>query len=182
MGKLNNRVAVVTGGGTGIGCNINLKLTKEGANVVICGRTLATLEKVAGEIEALGRRSLAIVTDVSAKSQVQKMVKQTIGTFGRIDILVNNAGIVHVVNLLDTSEEIWDDTINTNLKGTFFCIQAVAEYMIKNKYGKIINISSTAGRGSAFDDGPSYCASKAGVIQLTRNAAFELGPYNINVN
>ena len=182
MGKLNNKVAIVTGGGTGIGRTIALKFATEGADVVICSRNIANLDKVSKEIESLGRRSLAIAADISVKQQVEKMVKQTVDNFGQIDILVNNAGIVHVINLLDTSEEIWDETINTNLKGTFLCIQAVARYMIKKKYGKIINISSTAGRGSALDDGPSYCASKAGVIQLTQNAAFELGPYGINVN
>jgi len=182
VGKLNNKVAIVTGGGTGIGRTIALGFAAEGADVVICSRNIANLDKVSGEIESLGRRSLAIAADISDKQQIVVMVKQTVDTFGQIDILVNNAGIAHVINLLDTSEEIWDEIINTNLKGTFLCIQAVAGHMIKKKYGKIINISSVAGRGSGLDNGVSYCASKAGVIQVTQNAAFELGPYGINVN
>ncbi len=182
MGKLDQRVAIITGGGTGIGRSIALEFAKEGADVVISSRNMANLEKVAEEIKALGRRSLAIATDVSVKGQAQNMVKQTVDKFGKIDILVNNAAIIHVAMLLDTSEEVWDEVIDINLKGVFLCTQAVAKQMIEQRYGKIINISSICGRGGALGDGPSYCASKAGVIQLTQCAAFELGSYGINVN
>jgi len=182
MSKLDRRVAIVTGGGTGIGRSIALALAEEGADVVVCGRTLSNLEKVAEEIKALGRRFLAIATDVSVKKQVQNMVKQTVDELGGIDILVNNAAILHTDGLLDLSEEVWDEVIDIDLKGVFLCTQAVARQMIAQKYGKIINISSICGRGGALGDGPSYCVAKAGVIQLTQNAAFELGPYGINVN
>ena len=182
MGKLDRRVAIVTGGGTGIGRSIALEFAKEGADVVVCSRKKANLEKVAEEIKALGRRSLAVATDVSVKKQVQNMVKQTVDEFGRVDILVNNAATLHTTMLLDTSEEVWDEVIDINLKGVFLCTQAVARQMMEQKYGKIINISSICGRGGALGDGPSHCASKAGVIQLTQCAAFELGSYGINVN
>lgn len=182
MGKLEKRIAIVTGGGTGIGRSIALEFAKEGADVVVCSRNIANLEKIVEEIKALGRHSLAITTDVRVKEQVQNMLKQTIDKFGRIDILVNNAGILSIALIADMSEDVWDDVIDVNLKGVFLCIQAAARYMIDQRYGKIINISSISGRGGGLDDGAGYCASKAGVIQLTRCAAFELGSYGINVN
>jgi len=182
MGKLDKRISIVTGGGTGIGRSIALEFAREGSDVVVCSRNIANLEKVVDEIQALGRHSLAITTDVSVKEQVRNMVKQTIDKFGRIDILVNNAGILSTALIVDMSEDVWDDVIDINLKGVFLCIQAVARHMIDQRYGKIINISSISGRGGGLNDGASYCASKAGVIQLTKCAAFELGSYGINVN
>ena len=182
MDSLEKKVAIVTGGGTGIGRSIALEFAKEGASVVICGRRKTNLEKVAEEIKALGKRSLAVVTDVSVKSQVQGMVKQTVDSFGSIDILVNNAGIIHPAPLVEVTETEWDEVIDINLKGVFLCMQAVAPYMMKQKHGKIINISSICGRGGALADGAAYGASKAGVILLTQVAAWELGQYNINVN
>lgn len=182
MGKLEKRVAIVTGGGTGIGENIALEFAKEGADVVVTSRNIANLKKVSQKIEAFGRRSLAIAADVTVMEQVQSMVKKTTNEFGKIDILVNNAGLVRRVSLLDMSEEDWDIVIDTNLKGVFLCTQAVAEYMMKGGYGKIINISSVAGRGGAFSELGSYAAAKSGVIQLTKSYALLLGPYGINVN
>jgi 3-oxoacyl-[acyl-carrier protein] reductase len=182
MGKLDKKVAIVTGGGTGIGRAIALEFAKEGADVVICGRTMSNLKRVAGEIEALGRRCLAVQTDVSVKAHVQSLVKQTVDRFGRVDILVNNAAIIHPALLLAITEKDWDDVIDVNLKGVFLCTQAVAKHMMEQKSGKIINISSICGRGGALNDGAPYCSSKAGVILLTQVAAWELGPYGINVN
>jgi 3-oxoacyl-[acyl-carrier protein] reductase len=182
MGKLENKVAIITGGGTGIGRSISLTFANEGAKVVVGSRNITKLTEVVKEIKRLGQQSLAIATDVGVKQQVENLVHQTVHEFGRIDILVNNAGILHATGIMDTPEEVWDEVIDINLKGVFLCIQAAAKYMIKQQYGKIINIASISGRGGGLDDGPSYCTSKAGVIQLTQNAAFELGPKGFNVN
>jgi len=182
MGKLDKRVAIVTGGSTGIGRNIAMEFAKEGAKVVIGSRNVPNLEKVVEEIKALGGHCIGIATDVSVAEQVRNLAKQTVDNFGRIDILVNNAGICHSATLLEMTEEYWDEVLDVNLKGVFLCTQAVAGYMVKQKYGKIINISSNSGRGGGLDDYANYCVSKAGVIQLTKSSAFELGPYGINVN
>jgi len=182
MGKLDRRVAIITGGGTGIGRSIALEFAKEGADVVISSRNMANLKKVVTEIKALGRHSLAVAADVSVAEQVHNMVKQTVDKFGRIDILVNNAGILRSATLLEMTEQDWDEVLDINLKGVFLCTQAVARYMMEQRYGKIINITSIAGRGGGLDSCANYCVSKAGVIQLTKSSAFELAPYGINVN
>ena len=181
-GKLDQRVAIITGGGTGIGRSIALEFAKEGADVVISSRNMANLKKVVEEIKSLGGHSLAIAADVSVAQQVCNMVKQTVDKFGRIDILVNNAGIARSAMLLEMTEQDWDDVLDINLKGVFLCTQAAAKYMIEQRYGKIINISSIAGRGWNRPGRANYCVSKAGVIQLTKSAALELGPCGINVN
>jgi len=180
--SLEGKVGIVTGGGTGIGRGIALEFARAGADVVLCGRTLATLESVAEEVKVLGRRALAIPIDVSVKEQVQNMVKQTIDEFGKIDILVNNAGVGKKCLIVDMPEEDWDTVIDINLKGVFLCIQAVARHMMERKYGKIINISSVAGLRAPNEELSSYCAAKAGVELLTKSACLELAPHGINVN
>ncbi len=182
MGKLDNKIAVITGGGTNIGKGIALEFAKEGADVVVSSRSMANLEKMAEEIKSLGRRSLAIATDVRVKEQVQNMVKWTLDEFGRIDILVNNSGITRRALIVDMPQEDWDDVIATNLTGVFYCLQAVARQMMEQKYGKIINMSSISGVGGIAPTLANYSAAKAGVVQLTKVAARELGPYGINVN
>lgn len=182
MGRLDNKTALITGGGTGIGRNIALEFAKEGADVVVSSRNLANLDKVANEIKAMGRRSLAIAADVRVKKQVQNMVKRTIDELGRIDILVNNAAVLLRAELLDVTEKLWDDILDTNLKSVFLCTQAVAKYMIEQRYGKIINMSSVSGRGQNYPGLATYCASKAGIIELTKCYAKQLGPCGINVN
>jgi len=182
MGKLDQRVAIVTGGGTGMGRNIALEFAKAGADVVVTSRNPANLERVAGEVKALGRHSLAVTTDVSVAEQVRNMVEKTLGTFGRIDILVNSAGVSQRTLIMAMPEEEWDSIIDINLKGVFLCTKAVAKYMIEQKYGKIINISSLLGVRATRWGMSAYSASKAGVIQLTKASALEFAYYGINVN
>lgn len=182
MGKLDGKVAIITGGGTGIGRSIALTFAREGADIVACSRNKSTLHAVAREIQPLGRRCLAVATDVGVRSQVEKMVSETLAQFGRIDILVNNSGSVAISPISDMAEEDWDRVIRTNLKGTFLCIQAVSKAMMRQKSGKIINISSLAALRPPRAGMGAYCASKAGVDMLTRTATLELAPYGISVN
>ncbi len=182
MGKLDKKVAIITGGGTGIGQSIALTFAKEGADVVVCGRTMANLEGVVNEIKGIEKHVIAVQTDVSVKKQVQDMVKGTIEEFGQVDILVNNAGVARRGLIVDISEEDWDYILDINLKGTFLCIQAVAKHMMERKCGKIINISSIAGIRCIFPSVASYCVSKAGINLLTKAATLELAPYGISVN
>jgi len=180
--KLEGKKAIVTGGGTGIGKAIALEFASAGADIVVCSRNIQNIEKVRDEITALGRDSLAISMDVRVKEQVDNMVQKVIDEFGRIDILVNNAGINRPTPVLDLTEDTWNLIFNTNLKGLFFCTQAVARHMVKQKSGKIINISSTASFGANEPGQAAYAASKIGVNAFTKACAREFGPYGINVN
>jgi len=180
--SLEGKVAIVTGGSKGIGREIALAFAEAGAGVVVCSRALdGQLEAVAEKIRGLGRRSLAIPTDITQKSSVDNMVKRALDEFGVIDILVNNAGTLVVATFLEHSEEIWDQVIDTNLKGYFLCSQAVAKKMIDRKKGNIINMSSIRGL-RAGRDRVAYCVSKSGVIMMTQVMALELAQYNIRVN
>lgn len=177
---LKNKVAIVTGGGSGIGRAIALRLAREGADIVVVDVKEELAEKTAEDTEKSGIRSLALKTDVSISADVDQMVKTAVKKFGRIDILVNNAGIIVRKNLFDHTEEDWDKVLNINLKSVFLCCKQVVPLMMKQGKGKIINIASGAGhigmrRGV-------YGASKAGVINLTASMALELAPYKINVN
>jgi len=178
---LTDRVAIITGGGTGIGQGIALEFAKAGADIVLASRKIPNLEKVVGEIKALGRRALAIGTDVRIPEQVDSMVKQTVDAFGKIDILVNNAGASFVCPLEDITPNGWDAVIGVNLKGPYLCCRAAGKVMIGQKSGKIINISSVAGiigtPGLAH-----YGAAKAGLINFTKSLAAEWAKYNIYVN
>ncbi len=176
-----SKVAIVTGGGTGIGRTIALEFAKAGANVVVASRKQENLDRVAGEIKALGRESLVIATDIRVPEQVDNMVKQTEDKFGRIDILVNNAGAGFPVKVEEMSPNAWDVIININLKGTFLCSAAVGKVMIQQKSGKIINIASIAG----IDGDPGmahYGAAKAGIINFTKSLSGAWAQHNINVN
>jgi len=179
--SLEGRVAIVTGGGTGIGRSIALRFAEAGANVVVASRKLANLGKVAEEVRALGRHSLAVPTDITQKADVDKMVQKTMDEFGTIDILVNDAGILVRAPLLEHSEEDWDRVTDTNLKGYYLCSQAVGKKMVDQKKGNIINIASVRGISAAAGRA-SYCITKAGVVMLTRVLALELADYNIRVN
>jgi len=178
---LEGRVAIVTGGGTGIGRGIALEFAKAGADVVVASRWLAVLEEVSREVTALGRRSLAVQTDISRKADVDNLVQRVMDEFGSIDILVNNAGTVVREPLLKHSEQDWDTVLDTNLKGYYLCSQAVGRRMMEQKKGNIINIASIMGVKAARGR-VSYSVSKAGVVMLTRVLALELVDYNIRVN
>jgi len=178
---LKDRVAIITGGGTGIGRGIALEFAKAGAEVIVASRNLENLEKVAKEIKDLGRRSLAVGTDVRKPEDVENMVQRTMEAFGKIDILVNNHGAGFNCPVEDLSPGGWDAIVGINLKGVFLCSKAVGKVMIQQQKGKIIHIASTAGLYGS----PTlahYGAAKAGVINFTRSLAQEWGKYNINVN
>lgn len=177
--ELHGKVAIVTGGCRGIGEGISVSLAKNGADVVI--GDLSPIKSVMEKVRGLGRKGLLVKVDVTKAGEVKEMVDKTLNSFGRIDILVNNAGVVSYADFLEISEEEWDRVINVNLKGTFLCCKAVVPAMVRQREGRIINISSTAGK-EAPPGLAHYSASKFGVIGLTQAIAKELGQYNITVN
>ena len=179
--SLKDKVAVVTGAKRGIGKAIAVTFAEAGADVVVCGRNLDELEEVTSEIRALGRRSLALKTDVAMKNEVTSLVERTIKDFGTIDILVNNAVVYTGGPLVELSEGDWDNTLDIGLKGFYLCGQAVARVMMEKKRGSIINMSSTAGIRPTGWQG-AYSIIKAGGIMLTKLLAVELAQWNIRVN
>jgi len=181
--RFKGRVAIVTGASRGIGRATALALAKEECNVVIgYEKRREKADEVTQAARQSGVKAMAVVCDVSNRSDVESMFKTTMQEFGKIDILVNNAGVDFGAKLLETTEEVWDRTLDVNLKGVFLCTQVAARYMIQRRYGKIVNVASNSGFGIAVWREAAYAASKAGVIQLTKTAAFELGEYGINVN
>jgi len=184
MFDLKNKVAVVTGARRGMGRTHALTLAKAGAKVVVSDISLEDCQKVVDEIKKSGGEAMAIKCDISKKSEVDKMIADTVKKFGKIDILVNNAGIAQFKPFLEITEEEWDKTIDVNLKGYFLCSQAAAREMAKQKSGVIINIASIAmGQvGVGFLNLAHYCASKGGIVGLTEELALELAPHNIRIN
>lgn len=180
--NLVDKVALVTGAGRGIGKAIAIALAREGAKVIVNDVDIQIAETVVGEIKSLGRESLAIQADVSDSKEVNQMIDLTIKKFGRFDILINNAAIIKRGSIEELKEDDWDRVIDVNLKGTFNCMKAVVGIMKKQKYGKIVNISSIAGKIGDLASALCYGASKAGMICLAKSLARELAPYNINVN
>jgi 3-oxoacyl-[acyl-carrier protein] reductase len=180
--QLKEKIAIVTGGAGGIGSRIAREYAKAGAHVVVAGRNRENLDKVAAEIQALGRESLAIATDVTVPEQVDDLIGQTVEKFGRLDIMVNNAGGALFIKPPEVlSPEEWNAGIALNLTSVFLCSAAAGKVMIGQKSGKIINISSVAG----IKDSPNfvhYGAAKAGVINLTKSMAASWAPHNININ
>lgn len=176
-----NKVAIVTGSARGIGKAIALKLAREGHDVVISDILEEAAKATAKEIEALGRKSLAVVADVSKSEDAARLINETVDAFGRLDVLVNNAGITRDNLAIRMKENEWDMVLNINLKGTFLCSQQAAKVMMKKRSGRIVNIASVSGiLGTAGQ--ANYASSKAGVIALTKALARELGPRNITVN
>lgn len=179
---LNNKLSIVTGGCGGIGEATALTLAREGSNVVIVDYNIEKGDKIAKKINDLGQEALVIKTDVADKSQVQDMKKQVMDKFNTIDILVNCAGILTYSSVEKTSVEEWDKVLDVNLKGTFLCSQVVIGVMKKKKSGKIVNISSCAGKNWTGRASAAYAVSKAGVSNFTIYLAKELAKYGVNVN
>ena len=181
MGVLEGKVAIITGAGRGIGKAIALRFAKEGADIVICDIITENMEVVSREVAQLGCASLSVKADVSVKQDVENLVSTTINKFNKVDILINNAGIIRRAPLLEMTEEDWDTVLDVCLKGAFLCTQAVAAHMVKQKSGRIINMSSSVGRGTADEFMANYGAAKAGLIELTKVTARALGRYGISV-
>jgi len=179
--SLKGKAGIVVGASRGLGKGIAIGLAQAGADLAVTSRELKIIEKVAEEIKSWGGKMLPLQVDVARKEDIDIMVEKTLEKFGKIDFLFNNAGRITRVPAENFSEEDWDEELNVNLKGTFLCCQAVGRVMIKQKRGKIINISSIA----SFIGGKNisaYVASKGGVSQLTKSLASDWAKYNIRVN
>ena len=194
MSGLKDRVSIVTGGACGIGREISLRLARDQASVVICDINEKAAEQTASRVRELGSRSLVVKADVSKPTDAKHVVAETLAEFGQLDILVNNAGIGYATGSLidpthvlieNLTEEEWDRVLNVNLKSVFLFSREVVPIMKRQNWGKIVSISSAAGitgHGSKGGSGPAYGVSKAGIINLTKTLARQLGQYNINVN
>lgn len=181
MGSLEGKVAIVTGGARGIGREICLKLAEGGADIVVNDLAEVGVGPLLKEIEQQGRRAKFIAADISVSAEAKRLVEEAVVALGQVDVLVNNAGITRDNLLVRMKEEDWDDVIRVNLKGAFNCTQAAAKYMMKQRSGAIVNISSVVGVvGNAGQ--ANYSASKAGLIGLTKSAARELASRGIRVN
>jgi 3-oxoacyl-[acyl-carrier protein] reductase len=180
--RFTGKVAIVTGAARGIGAAIALTLAREGADVVVTDVDLEGAQRVAQEIEGLGRKAIAFQADVSQREAVKRLVSETVSAFGKIDILVNNAGIIRRGTFVEHSPQDWEKVLSVNLGGTFNCTQEVVPLMIKQGGGKIINISSVAGKVGDLASAPSYGTSKGAINTFTKSLARELAPYGINVN
>ena len=180
--RLEDKVAIVTGASRGIGREIALLFAREGAKLTITARSQEQLQALSDEIKALGcAEPFLCPLDVKDSEKVDELVDKTLDKYGRIDILVNNAGVTRDGLLLRMSDADWDDVLDTNLKGTFFCMRSVAKPMMRQRSGRIINMASVIGLiGNAGQ--ANYAASKAGIIALTKSAAKELGSRNILIN
>lgn len=180
--RLENKIAIVTGGGSGIGRGIAHRLANDGASLVVADLDLDAANRVASEIVDNGGRAIGMQVDVSNQETVQTMVDATVEAFAGIDILVNNAGVGKIIPFFETTEADWDLMFDVNCKGVLFCSQAVARVMIdQGRGGKIVNLASQAGRrGEALV--LAYCASKAAVISMTQSMALALAEHKINVN
>jgi NAD(P)-dependent dehydrogenase (short-subunit alcohol dehydrogenase family) len=179
---LAGHVALVTGAGQGIGRAIAIALAQAGAHVAAVDIDAGAADATATAVSGLGRRGLGIAADVGDVGAVDKVVNGVVDAFGHLDILVNNAGVTRRAYIMDLTEEDWDRIMRVNGKGVFFCLQRAAREMIPRRSGAIINIASIAGKGYAGASNAIYAASKGAVLGMTRLAALQLAPHNINVN
>jgi 3-oxoacyl-[acyl-carrier protein] reductase len=178
---LKDKIAVVTGASRGIGKSISLALAAQGAKIVAVDITTNGMNELLAEIKALGSEGIAVAGNVTVSADTEQMIDAAVAAYGRVDILVNNAGITRDGLLLRMKEEDWDAVLTVNLKGAFLCTRAAAKVMTKQRAGRIINIASVVGQmGNAGQ--ANYCASKAGLMGLTRSNARELAKRNITVN
>ena len=182
MGDLTGRVAIVTGGGSGIGRACSKTLAEYGAEVAVADINLEGAQKTASDIETAGGKAYAVDLNVMELESVKQLMKTVEEKSGRIDILVNSAGILDPTRLPDMTVERWDRMIDINLRGTFFCCQQAVPYMEKNKKGAIVNITSQAGQVGGWMAGVNYSASKGGILALTKALARHCGPLGIRVN
>ncbi len=179
--SLDGKSIVITGGGTGLGREMTLAMARAGADIAIAGRRTGPIEEVRDLVKGMGRRSLAISTDVTDSAQVNRLFEQTLAEFGKVDVLVNNAGIVRgqgSIDIWDITDEQWRVGIDTNLTGAFYCSRTIAKHMADRGQGKIINVSS----GFGYRGGRSnymYACGKGGVLQLTRTLATSLGRFGV---
>lgn len=183
MPDFKDKIAVITGASRSIGRGIALAFAREGCKVVInYSKSKEEADEVVERVHELGGEAIAVQCDVSNRKEVETMFNKVIEAFGKVDILVNNAGTATGGSILETTDDVWDKHMAINLKGVFLCSQVAARHMVERRYGKIVNVSSNSGFGIAMDGETSYGVSKAGVIQLTKSCAYDLGKYGINVN
>ena len=182
--RLSGKVAVITGSGAGMGRAMALRMAQEGAAIVVNDINVEAMNSAVNEITGSGGRAAGCKADVRNRAEVKNLMATAVEKFGHMDILVNNAGVSRNRPFQEMTDDDWDYVLAIDLKGVFNCIQAAAGYMMERRYGKIINMSSISGMGASAHMGANanYAAAKAGVIQLTKTFARELGPYGINVN
>ena len=181
MTRLDGRIAIVTGAGQGIGQGVALCLARAGAYVVVNDTAQDRIAQTVTEIQALGSQALGMQANITQANEVDRLVQESLGRFGKIDILVSNAGVVVVKSITDQTEADWDKVLNVNLKGVFLCCHRVVQEMIKQQRGAIVNIASIAAFHYTVPHVP-YAASKAGVVALTRDLAYEVARHGIRVN
>jgi NAD(P)-dependent dehydrogenase (short-subunit alcohol dehydrogenase family) len=179
--RVKDRIAIVTGGGSGIGRGTCLRLSEEGASIAVFDVNLESAEDTVREIDRSGGKGLALKVNVSAADEVEAAVQKVVQAFGRIDILVNNAGMSDAGSISRMTDELWDKMHDVNLKGVFLCCRAVIPHMKKQRYGRIVNIASILAKAGSAGMA-HYCSTKAGVVGFTQGLAMEVGPRNITVN